>query len=91
MKKLFTPISLLVGLGAGQVAKKLFDVIWSRFDDEQAPEAKYREIEMAKLVPALLVQGAVFKLVKGLTDHGLRHAFANVTGTWPGDERPQAV
>ena len=37
---------------------------------------------------ALLVEGAIFRLVKGLTDHGARRAFAGATGTWPGDEAP---
>jgi hypothetical protein len=89
MKILFTPFSILAGLGAGQLAKKLFDFVWSRFDDEDAPEPKYREIDGVKLVAALLVQGAIFRLVRGLADHGLRHAFARSTGAWPGDERPE--
>jgi hypothetical protein len=37
----------------------------------------------------LLVEGAIFRLVKGLTDHGARRAFAGVTGTWPGEEAPE--
>jgi hypothetical protein len=91
MKVLFLPISIAAGLGAGQLARKVFDVVWSRFDDEEAPHPKYREIDMVKLVPALLVEGAIFRLVKGMTDHGLRRGFARLTGAWPGDERPEAV
>lgn len=90
MKTIFTPLSLGVGLLAGQVGKKIFDAIWDRFDDEEAPEAKHREIDRRKLVLALLVQGAIFRLVKGLTDHGLRHAYARGTGEWPGKERPES-
>lgn len=91
MKLLFTPISIAAGLGAGQLARKLFDFVWSRFDDEEAPHPKYREISLAKLIPALIVEGAIFRLVKGMADHGLRHGFARTVGTWPGDERPEAV
>jgi hypothetical protein len=31
-----------------------------------------------------------FRLVKGLTDHSARRAFAKGTGTWPGEERPES-
>jgi hypothetical protein len=41
------------------------------------------------LVAALLFEGAIFRLVKGLTDHGARRAFARTTGTWPGEEEPE--
>ena len=45
---------------------------------------------MPRLVVALLVEGALFSVIKGLVDHGSRHAFARVTGAWPGDERAEA-
>lgn len=89
MKALFTPISILVGLVAGKVASKIFATVWAAIDDEEAPAPKYREIDMVKLVPALLVEGAIFKLTKGMTDHALRHAFTRAAGEWPGDEAPQ--
>lgn len=91
MKVVFTPFSIGTGLAAGMLAKKLFDVLWSAIDDEEAPDPKYREISYVKLVPALLIQGAILRLVRGMVDHGLRHGFARMTGSWPGDERPQPV
>ena len=91
MKVLFLPISIAAGLGAGQLARKVFDFIWTRVDDEEAPHPKYREIDLVKLIPALVIEGAIFRLVKGMTDHGLRRGFARVTGSWPGDERPEAA
>jgi hypothetical protein len=91
VKVLFLPISIAAGLGAGQLARKVFDFVWTRFDDEEAPHPKYREIDLVKLIPALVIEGAIFRLVKGMTDHGLRRGFARVTGSWPGDERPEAA
>jgi hypothetical protein len=38
---------------------------------------------------ALVIEGAIFRLVRGITGHGERRAFASVTGTWPGEERPE--
>jgi hypothetical protein len=89
MNAAFTPLSILLGLAAGQAAKKIFAFAWGKVADEEAPQAKHREIAGAQLVVALIVEGAIFKLVKGLVDHGSRHAWTQATGAWPGDERPE--
>lgn len=89
MKFLFLPVSIGVGVAAGVLSKKLFDLLWGVIDDQEAPEPKHREIELAKLVPALAIEGAVFRLMKGLADHGSRQGFLRLTGTWPGEERPE--
>lgn len=59
-------------------------------DDQEPPSPEHREFSWPKLVAALLVEGAIFRLVKGLTDHGARRTFAKATGTWPGEEAPHA-
>jgi uncharacterized protein DUF4235 len=89
MRMVFLPIGIVVGLAAGQVGKKVFDRVWSVFDDEEAPRPKHREIDLVKLVPALAVEGAIFRIVRGLADHGTRRGFAKVTGSWPGEEAPE--
>jgi hypothetical protein len=89
MKFLFLPFSILSGLLAGFLSKKLFDGLWRLVDEQEAPEAEHKEIEMTKLVVALVLQGAVFRLVRGLTDHQARKGFYNLTGRWPGDEAPE--
>ena len=43
----------------------------------------------AGLIAALVIEGAVFCLVKGLVDHGARHYFERATGAWPGEEAPE--
>lgn len=90
MKIAFTPLSIVLGLIAGSVGKKIFEQIWGLVDDEEPPDAKHRDISYPKLVAALLFEGAIFRLVKGLTDHGARQAFARTTGTWPGEEEPES-
>jgi len=89
VSKLFTPIGLVVGLLAGQVAKKIFDKIWGLVRDEEAPRPKHREVSIATLVLALLVEGAIARVVRGMVDHGTRHGWAQLTGEWPGEERPE--
>ena len=83
------PFSILSGLLAGFIGKKLFDGIWGAFDDEEPPESKHLEISWVKLLLAGAIQGAIFRAVREVTDHGTRRAFMRVTGTWPGEERPE--
>ena len=90
-KFLFIPFSVIGGILAGVIGKKTFDLIWGAFDDEDAPDPKYREISLVKLVVALVVQGAIFRAVRGLIEHGSRHAFQKMTGSWPGEEQPEAA
>jgi Protein of unknown function (DUF4235) len=89
MKLIFLPFSILSGLIAGFLSKKLFDGVWRLVDDEEAPEAQHREISLAKLALALLIEGAIFRAVRGLVDHSARRGFYNLTGSWPGDEAPE--
>ena len=89
MKFLFMPFSILAGLIAGFLSKKIFDGIWQLFDEEEAPEPEHRQISWVKLILALAIEGAVFRAVRGLVDHSARRGFHRVTGSWPGDERPE--
>jgi hypothetical protein len=90
MKLLFTPISVIAGLLAGLLGTKIFERLWGLIDKEEPPSPEHREFSWPKLVAALLIEGAIFRLVKGLTEHGTRRAFAKGTGSWPGEERPEA-
>ncbi len=89
MKIVFTPISIVIGLVAGMVGKKIFEQIWGLIDEEEPPRPEHREFSWPKLIAALIIEGAIFRLVKGLVDHGTRTTFARATGAWPGEERPE--
>jgi hypothetical protein len=86
MKILFAPIGILAGLAAGFAAQKGFEKVWAIFDDHEAPEAEDREVSYPKLAVALILEGAIFRLVKGMVDRGARLGFASLTGTWPGEQ-----
>lgn len=88
MKLLFTPLGIIAGLIAGFAAQKGFERLWAIFDEEDPPEAENREVSYPKLVAALLLEGAIFRLVKGMVDRGARSGFASLTGRWPGEEAP---
>ena len=64
MNAVFTPLGLVFGLLAGQVSKEM----WGLVDDEEAPRPKHCEVPMVKLLVALLVEGAIARVVRGLVD-----------------------
>jgi Protein of unknown function (DUF4235) len=85
----FAPFSIGAGLIAGLIAKKSFALIWGLIDDQEAPKPEHRDVHLGKLLLAVAIEGTIFALVKGLVDHGSRHGFMRLTGSWPGDERPE--
>lgn len=88
MKFLFVPISVLGGILAGLIGTKIFERLWKLVDDEEPPDAEHRDISYAKLALALVLEGAIFRLIRGFFDHGARHGFEKLTGAWPGEEAP---
>ncbi len=88
MKLLFIPFSVIGGLVAGFLSKKLFEGLWGIIDDEEPPEAEHRDASWGKVIAAAALQGAIFRATKEAVDRGARTAFASATGSWPGDDRP---
>ncbi len=89
MKVLFTPIGILAGLAAGFAAQKGFERVWAVIDEEDPPEVEDRQVSYPKLVAALAIEGAIFRLVKGMVDRGARLGFASATGSWPGEDKAE--
>ncbi len=81
-------MSIVVGLIAGIVGGKIFAFIWRRFDHEEPPEAKHRDVSVPRLAFALLLEGAIFRAARGLFDHQARRSFERATGKWPGEIEP---
>ena len=90
MKLLFRPVGMLSGVLAGLLARRCFTLMWRAVDEREPPQPEQRSASLAKLALALSLEGAVFRLVKGLVDHTSRRGFAAITGRWPGDDRPEA-
>lgn len=86
MKALFLPVSVLAGVLAGIVSKKLFSLVWGAIDGAAPPDPKQRVDDHRKLAVALVLEGALVGLVRGGLDHASRHGFARLTGAWPGEE-----
>jgi hypothetical protein len=84
MKILFAPVGIAAGLVAGFAAKKVFEKAWSVIDDEDPPNPEDRFAPTGKLIAALAIEGAIFRVTKGFVDHQARSGFAGATGRWPG-------
>jgi hypothetical protein len=87
-KIIFLPFSIIGGLLAGLVGKKVFERVWGLIDDEEPPGSEHRDVSWVKLIIALALEGAIFRAVRGAFDHGSRRSFARFTGIWPGEEEP---
>jgi len=88
MKLLFIPFSVIGGLIAGILGKKVFEGVWGVIDNEEPPEPEHRDASWAKVVIAAALEGAIFRATRAAVDRGSRIAFANTVGSWPGEERP---
>jgi hypothetical protein len=89
-KLIFLPVGAAAGLLSGLIGKRLFTRIWRLIDKEEPPRAEQQHIDLGKFALALVIEGALFRAVKGLVDHASRESFARLTGTWPGDsDAPQ--
>jgi hypothetical protein len=89
MKFLFLPFSIVAGIIAGFLSKKLFEAIWGVIDQEEPPDSEHRDIDLTKMIVAEALQGAIFRATRKVVDHEARKAFQGATGTWPGEARPE--
>jgi hypothetical protein len=90
MKFLFLPLRLATGLLAGLVAAKVFERLWALIDPDadEPPKPTHRDISVPKLIAALALEGAIFRLTRGAAEHGSQRLVARMTGIWPGEEQP---
>jgi hypothetical protein len=88
MKLIYKPFGIVLGILAGLVGKRLFDVAWARIDDEDPPKPTTEEAPWAKILAAAALQGVIFRVTRALVDRYGAKAFAHLTGIWPGERRP---
>lgn len=88
MKFIYKPFGIVVGLLSGFVAKKIFGAIWGIIDQEEPPKATTLETTWPRVVGAAAVQGATFGVTRAVVNRYGAKGFAFLTGTWPGERRP---
>jgi hypothetical protein len=89
MKLIYKPFGIVLGLLAGLVAQKLFNVVWGIFDKEEPPKPTTLEADWPKVLSAAAVQGMTFRLTRAAIDRAGAKGFYHLTGFWPGDKRQE--
>jgi len=89
MKLIYKPLGIIFGLLAGLVSKKIFEQIWGLVDKEEPPKPTTQEATWPKVLAAAAVQGITFKVTRAAVDRAGAKGFASLTGTWPGEQRPE--
>jgi len=88
MKVIYKPIGLILGLVSGFVSKKIFDLVWTKIDDEEPPEATTQRAPWVKVLGAAALQGVIFKSTRVVVDRYGAIGWNYLTGAWPGEKRP---
>jgi hypothetical protein len=86
MKLLYRPFGIVIGILAGVLANKLFDVVWGLFDKEEPPKPTTRDANWPKVLGAAAVQGITFKVTRAAVDRAGAKSFEHLTGVWPGEK-----
>jgi Na+/H+ antiporter NhaA len=89
MGLIYKPIGIVLGLLAAQVGKKLFNVVWTKIDDEEPPKPTTEEASWQKLMAVATVQGIIFRITRVAVDRYGAMGWRYLTGTWPGEKRPE--
>jgi hypothetical protein len=74
------PILVVAGIIGQKIAAKL----WSRAFNSEPPDTAQENVRVAQLIPAAILEGALYKLTRMAIDRGLRVAAAKSEGTWIG-------
>lgn len=87
-KILYRPVGLVSSVVAGLIAGSLFRAGWHKVTADGAgdpPKPLESEYTLREILIAAVFQGAVFAVVKALTQRGGAKAFERLTGEWPGN------
>ena len=74
------PVLVLAGILGQKLAAKL----WLRATGSEVPDTAQREVNVAMLIPAAIVEGTLYKLSRMGIDRALRHAAQRSEGKWIG-------
>ena len=88
MGLIYKPFGIALGILAGIFGKKLFDFVWTKLDDEEPPEATTEETSWARVISAAALQGVIFRVTRVAIDRYGAMGWRYLTGTWPGEKRP---
>ena len=87
IKLFYKPVSMLVSVLGGILAGAIFKKVWKIIGrEDDAPKATDAQRGWREILLAATLQGAIFAVVKAILDRGAATGVEKVTGVWPGDE-----
>jgi hypothetical protein len=87
-KLIYKPFGIVAGILGGLLSKKLFEWVWSKFDEEEPPKPTTLQTNWPKVLGAAAVEGVTFKVTRAAVDRAGASTFHYITGVWPGEHRP---
>jgi len=88
MGVIYKPFGIVLGILGGLLGKRVFDFVWAKLDEEDPPKATTQQTSWQKLLTAAAVQGMIFRTVRVVVDRYGALGWNYLTGSWPGEKRP---
>ncbi|MGI8595144.1 MAG: DUF4235 domain-containing protein [Solirubrobacteraceae bacterium] len=88
MTILYKPIGIALGLAAASLGRLIFGKVWGLVADEEPPEPTTQETSWPKLLLVAAIQGVIFRMTRVAVDRWGAIGWHQLTGTWPGEKRP---
>ena len=86
MAKLLLKAELPILVVAGILGQKVAAKLWSQVFGSEIPDTAQQHIRFASLVPAAILEGALYKFSRMGIDRGLRVAASRSEGSWVGEK-----
>jgi hypothetical protein len=87
IKVVYKLVGMLTGLVAGALAGAIFKGVWKvAAHEDQAPKATDARRGWREVLVAAALQGAIFAMIRALTDRGTAEGTRKLTGVWPGED-----
>jgi hypothetical protein len=91
-KLLYAPFGVLAGIIGAKLGRKVFDGVWSKFDDREAPPSPIKgESDWRKAIAGAALEGAAYAGTKAAVNRVSAKSFHHLTGLWPEKSEPAAV
>jgi hypothetical protein len=88
MGLIYKPFGIVLGIVAALLGKRVFNFAWTKIDDQEPPEATTEATTWARLLSAAAMQGVIFKVTRVVVDRYGAIGWRYLTGSWPGEKRP---
>ena len=88
MKAIYKPIGLIMGIASALVSKRIFNFVRTKLDDEDPPKGTTQQAAWGKILAAAALQGVIFRLTRVVVDRYGAVGWNYLTGSWPGEKRP---